>query len=166
MELFLIRHAEAVDFARSEAERSLTSEGRERFQASVRGLASLGIAFDAIWHSPYMRAAQTAQICGELSSSAPQPCDELLQAPSQLLLKKLQGVEGCLALVGHEPWMSELYARLTTGDPAHATGLPFGKGAVAWLRGSPAWRGMDLCGFIPPGVSRGLAAKSTSKDRR
>ena len=156
MELFLIRHAEAVDVARSDAERELTPRGRASFESTVRGLAALDLGFDRVLHSPFTRADQTARICATISQTAPEACDELADAPSPRLLQVLTGMDGRVALVGHEPWMSELCARLTTGDPHHATGLRFRKGTVAWLRGEPRWGAMDLAGFLPPDMTRAL----------
>lgn len=155
-ELFLIRHAEAVDVAASDEQRGLTERGRASFAATVRGLAKLDIHFDRILHSPFLRARQTAELCSELSGGGLEPCDELGDAPSRRLLERIREETGRTALVGHEPWMSELCARLTTGDKSHSAGLRFRKGTVAWLRGQPDWGAMSLAGFLPPELTRSL----------
>jgi phosphohistidine phosphatase SixA len=48
-----------------------------------------------------------------------------------------------VACVGHEPWMSDAVALLTTGN-ADGTWLHVKKGGIAWLRGSPTPANMQL----------------------
>ncbi|MFT5476533.1 MAG: phosphohistidine phosphatase [Planctomycetota bacterium] len=161
MRLLLIRHAAAVDIARSDAERELTPAGMAEFAASVRGLKTLDLSLTRVLHSPYLRAAQTAELCRPLLSNpeaqdAIEPCEELADVPSSRLLRHLTDAEASIALVGHEPWMSELLARLTVGDVTHAGRLGFRKGSVAVLQGEPKWGEMSLHGFFPPGVTRAL----------
>jgi len=161
MQLLLIRHAAAVDVARSDSERELTAAGRADFAASVSGLGSLGLELTRVLHSPYLRAAQTAELCRPLlhdpeSGTAVEPCDDLAAVPSSRLFRHLTDPEASVALVGHEPWMSELLVRLTVGDGGSAARLGFRKGTVAVLRGSPEWGGMSLHGFLPPDVTRAL----------
>ena len=74
--------------------------------------------------------------------------------PDEDLLASIEG--DAVALVGHEPWMSELLAWLVTGD-SYATGSHvMKKGGVAWLRGEPLPGGMELRALIPPKVFREL----------
>ena len=54
-----------------------------------------------------------------------------------------------MACVGHEPWMSDTLALLTTGTP-DGTWLRFKKGAIAWLRGPPTPAAMELRALLPP----------------
>jgi phosphohistidine phosphatase len=144
MDLFLIRHAIAVTRTpeQDDALRPLTARGRRRWRKAVRGLARLGVGFDRVLHSPARRARQTAKglrslVEGELVETA-----RLAQAPARALLEEVSGAR--VALVGHEPWLSELLAWLTVGSAELGPRFMLGKGAVAWLEGSIAPGGMRL----------------------
>jgi phosphohistidine phosphatase len=69
MILYLIRHGIAVDptdpSSPPDPERPLTTKGIEKTRAVMRGLRELGVHPDAIVTSPYLRAAQTAEIACE-----------------------------------------------------------------------------------------------------
>ncbi|MEE8408192.1 MAG: histidine phosphatase family protein, partial [Myxococcota bacterium] len=62
MDLYLIRHAIAEERrpGLEDPERQLTDEGKLRFERAVAGLQKLGVRFDRLYHSPWIRAAQTA----------------------------------------------------------------------------------------------------------
>lgn len=152
MQLFLIRHAIAEDprsGLRDEA-RALTPEGRKRFEEEVRGLRHLGFSFERVLHSPLRRALETAELLvplveGELEVSA------LLAAPpGEELLASLAGER--LALVGHEPWLSELAGKLVGGT----AGLALKKGGVLVLEGEPRAGGMRLAQALAPATLREL----------
>jgi phosphohistidine phosphatase len=64
-----------------------------------------------------------------------------------------------VALVGHEPWMGELVAWLTTGAPPHGSVFAFKRGGVAWLEGQPQPGQMVLQAFLPPKVLRELGER-------
>jgi phosphohistidine phosphatase len=70
------------------------------------------------------------------------------------LLEMLRGDR--IALVGHEPWMGELVAWLTTGTPADGSVFAFKRGGVAWLEGALQPGQMVLQAFLPPKVLRTL----------
>ncbi|MDP8243108.1 MAG: phosphohistidine phosphatase SixA [Candidatus Hinthialibacter antarcticus] len=135
MELYIIRHAIAVDRfdaeVQSDAERWLTDEGIEKMKIAARGLASLIDGFDCIYTSPYRRAKETAQI---VADALPAPIEELgeLQPGVEfgLIAKMLQSkTDDCVALVGHEPDLSELISESISAT-MHARVL-MKKGAVA-----------------------------------
>src|SRR5688572_13080505 len=91
MELFIVRHAIAEE-PRAEledAERALTSKGRKRFARSVDALAALDIQFDRIVHSPWRRAAQTAELLTPLCENDPRAHDALARPPDSALLELL-----------------------------------------------------------------------------
>ena len=137
MELFLIRHAPAVDSATDDASRRLSPRGRERFAHTVAGLDALGTRFAHVLHSPLIRAVETAELCRPLCDGQLESCDELAVAPGNTLLERIQGVRlSSIALVGHEPWMSDLFSLLVSGDANLATHFPFKKGALHDWRAS------------------------------
>lgn len=156
LDWWLIRHADAEaqgpdgrDFSRP-----LSEAGRAGFAGSVRGLGALECGFDRIYHSPLVRAEQTAEILDPLGEGRRESLSELAQEPGPGLLAAVGGRS--VALVGHEPWMGELCAWLIGGDDAWGRPIPFKKGAVAWLRGRPVPGGMRLRAFLPPKVLRAL----------
>jgi phosphohistidine phosphatase len=150
MQLFLIRHAAAAPRSRagSDAQRPLTLQGRRRWELAVRGLQSLGVRFDTVLHSPWLRAVETAALLaplvdGELAASA-----ELAHAPTPELFAKLDAER--VALVGHQPWLGELAGLLLFGEPRAGGRLVLKKGSVAWLEGDSRAGGMSLVALMPP----------------
>jgi phosphohistidine phosphatase len=156
MELFVIRHAIAVpgSMLLADAERPLTPQGRERFAQAVLGLKRLKIRFDRLYHSPWKRAAETAELLAPVLAGQATDSPALARAPSQNLLETLAGER--VALVGHEPWMGELVAWLTTGAASDGSVFAFKRGGVAWLEGSLQPGQMALQAFLPPKVLRTL----------
>lgn len=155
MELYLIRHAIALDAEQGQSDdaRPLSEVGVQKFKEVVRGLKRLDIRLDRLYHSPKLRAVQTAELLVPLLVGETEVTPYLATDPSPELLKTLVGES--VGLVGHEPWMSELCAWLLTG---HRNGghFPFKKGGVAWLEGTPKPGGVKLMGFWPPRVLRRL----------
>ena len=149
MDLFLIRHAIAEERREGlvDADRSLTDKGRERFAAVVESLGRSGFRFDRVYHSPWLRALQTAEMLEPVTDGDLVSADGLARAPDPDFFTSIRG--GSVACVGHEPWMSDTLSLLTTGDP-HGPWLRFKKGGVAWLRGLPHPGGMELRALMPP----------------
>ena len=156
MELFIIRHGIAVpgSMQLADADRPLTPKGRKRFSQAVLGLQRLKVRFDRLYHSPWLRAVETAELLAPVLDGKAVDSAALARAPSQDLLDALVGER--VALVGHEPWMGELVAWLTTGAPPHGSVFAFKRGGVAWLEGQPQPGQMVLQAFLPPKVLREL----------
>jgi phosphohistidine phosphatase len=133
MLLYLIRHgkAAAAADALSDAERPLTADGAEEMRRVARRLAKLGVRFDAVLTSPLLRARETADVLVEAGiAGAVEECPAL--APGGTLEEVLEdlarrGARGAerLALVGHEPTLSDWAARLA-GAPGGSFGLKKG----------------------------------------
>lgn len=149
MDLFLVRHAIAEERRAGlpDEQRSLTAKGRARFEGVVRRLEQTGISFDRVYHSPWLRAAQTAELLTPLLDGPLVVASGLAEPPQPAFFSALEGNR--VACVGHEPWMSDAVALLTTGYP-NGSWLRFKKGAVAWLRGEPAPANMQLWALYPP----------------
>lgn len=152
MELFLVRHAIAEPYApgRADQARALTPEGRARFQRCVAGLERLGVELDLLLHSPLVRAVQTADELSRLLVGESRVTPALAEPPTAGLLDGVRGAESA-ALVGHEPWMSDLLG-LCLGGGAAPLPVAYKKGAVAWLRGEPTPGALELVAFLPPRV--------------
>lgn len=157
MELLLIRHAIAVPASEEQpdADRPLTDEGRKRFSRVARGLDRLGVRLDRVLHSPWTRAVETANLLHRILEGESAVEAGLAREPDAELVARLaQGAR--VAVVGHQPWMSELLGLLVTGSKSHAGRFPFKKGQVAWLSGEAKLRGMELVATLPPRVLRQL----------
>ncbi len=158
MQLYVIRHAIAEERreGRVDAERALTDKGKARFGRAVLGLRRLDVRFTEILTSPWRRASETADLLAPLSEREPTALETLAMPPGERLLEELAKSEtGTPALVGHEPWLSELIALLVVGD--RGDGDPrfeLKKGAVAHLVGSPRPGGMRLVALMPPKLLR------------
>ena len=156
MELFLIRHAIAAPRSATlpDAERPLTRQGRERFTRAVAGMQRLGIRLGQVHHSPWLRAVETAALLAPVLQGDLLPTQALARPPEATLLDEIDQTP--TALVGHEPWMSELLAWLTTGSPAASAMFAFKKGGVAWLEGPLRPGGLVLRAYLPPKMLRAL----------
>ena len=139
MLVLLVRHAQAAEQDPEEypddAERPLVPAGRRTQRRMSRLLLKQGSVPNRVFSSPWKRAWQTARILmREMGIPREQRfrADSLAMPPDVAALAAELGEVGpeeTIALVGHEPWMSELAARLLTG---HSAGLriDFAKSAV------------------------------------
>ena len=138
MNLYLIRHAIAEEESPSveDRQRALTEKGAKKMRNIAKGLKTLGIEFDYIISSPYVRAQQTAEILWDVLklrkkiviSESISPMGD----PNQLLAEINENYTvNSLAIVGHEPYLSNLISLLTAGGaPIEMT---FKKGWVCYL---------------------------------
>ncbi|MBX3750568.1 MAG: histidine phosphatase family protein [Opitutaceae bacterium] len=118
MELYLIRHAHALEAAFDEI-RPLSPRGRKQIRALARWLRGTdAFAPREYWHSHLLRAADTAALlAARLRSRAPRRTVKGL-APwddPALIADRLGRHRQSLALVGHEPHLSALASLLVTG---------------------------------------------------
>lgn len=116
--LYLIRHAHAAEAERDEI-RALSHRGRAQLKQLAALLGPSG-AFtpDEVWHSPLVRARETAELLVHELHLHPKWRERRELEPDadpsqvrQLLTKH----HGAIALVGHEPHMSALATLLVTG---------------------------------------------------
>jgi phosphohistidine phosphatase len=124
MDLYILRHGLSVD--RSEwlhnrdRDRPLTKEGKKRIRRIAKTMARLGLQFDWILSSPYVRARDTALIVADLLGlqKSVELRDELtpMGNPEELtkLLASRKTSERVL-IVGHEPFLSRYASVLLTG---------------------------------------------------
>ena len=143
MDLYLIRHAIAEERRDGlpDAERALTDKGETRFKLIVRRLARSGIRFDGVYHSPWLRAVQTAELLVPLNDGPLLEVEDLARPPHPDFFASLEGEH--VVCVGHEPWMSDALSLLTTGNP-DGSWVHLKKGGVACLRGTPTPAAMEL----------------------
>lgn len=136
-ELYIVRHGIAVDRQAPgivDAKRPLTPKGMERIRLVGRGLLRLGVKPQRLYTSPWLRALQTAELlAAELGLEPPGSTEAMLpSSPKSQVLALLNAEEATsVALVGHEPHVSELTAYLLTGRETGCT--EYRKGGVACL---------------------------------
>lgn len=121
MILYLVRHGIAVDHTDPkcppDAERPLTARGMQKTRAAALGLRVLDAKPDAILTSPYMRAAQTAEIFSEVLGFPPEKIrvSEFLKPgdnPAETVreIARLRAKE--VACFGHAPHLDLMIAYL------------------------------------------------------
>lgn len=176
MQLILLRHATAIErdaWSGDDDARPLTEEGLARFNRVVCGLQALELRFDLVLHSPWLRAAQTAALLAPVLDGPQRLTPDLAVSPTGSVIESLLiqcGAHANVALVGHEPFLSELLAALIVapppvrhsvvpaGAPAPRLGCRWKKGGLAWLEAEqPAVGGYELVAFLSPAVLRRLA---------
>ena len=137
-ELYLVRHAIAAERGPNypdDRERPLTSEGITRFKHVVEGLKDFNVKLDLVMTSPLLRASHTAELL--VAGIGGKPRLEVLDplAPGGRMSQVLEAITKFakraphMALVGHEPDLGELAARLLR---ARGT-IEFKKGAVCCI---------------------------------
>jgi len=161
-EIYLIRHAIAAergDAWPDDAKRPLTAEGMYRMEKAARGLARMEITFDLILSSPLVRARQTADaVAAELDPAPPVVNTDALAPGAGYadIIAALQkhARKPCIALVGHEPGIGELAARLI--GSRHP--IEFKKGAICRidLDEIPPNGPGDLRWLLPPRFLRAV----------
>jgi phosphohistidine phosphatase len=164
LELYLIRHGEAEERGEKypdDSKRPLTPQGIARLRKEARALDALGAAFDVIITSPLVRTKQTADTIAETMKGKPpvSTSDALTPAgtPAAVMQELARHMKkGSIALVGHEPNVGELAARLIGAR----TPLEFKKGAIARIDFEifpPKGMG-QLRWFLPPKILRQLGS--------
>ena len=161
IELYLVPHAIAAERGPNypdDRERPLTSEGIVRFKRVVEGLKDLDVKPDLVLTSPLVRAMHTAELLVAGIGGKPrlEPLEGL--APGGRMAQVLEAIAKYsrrakkIALVGHEPDLGELAARLLR---ARGT-IAFKKGAVCCIEvdgAMPTGPG-TIHWFLPPRALR------------
>ena len=161
MRLLIVRHAIAVPRGAPgvpDAERALTPRGKRRFESAARGLARALPRPDAVLTSPWKRARQTALIlAAAYGRLEPKDTPALAGGSFETLCRVLGAYpeDATVAVVGHEPWLSALLARLLASSDDGR--LEFKKGGVALVDiGGRLEDGGRLLAYLPPKLMRRL----------
>src|SRR3954470_9015851 len=133
-ELYIIRHGIAEERSEKwpdDTRRPLSEEGMTRFRKAARALARVGVEIDVVLTSPLVRTRQTAEIFAaafsphpavvNLDALAPEGTTSAVLAELDKYSKKKR-----IALVGHEPGVGDLGARLA----GMRREMEFKKGAI------------------------------------
>jgi len=162
-ELYIIRHGiaeERGDKWPDDSRRPLTEEGMSRLKKSARGLIEIGVEFDIVLTSPLVRARQTADIVAAAFNTRPMIAVLESLSPGvspQTVLSDLEAhaKRSRIALVGHEPGLGELAAKLMSARRP----IEFKKGAICRIDVAalpPAGPG-HLRWFLTPRLLRKIA---------
>lgn len=163
LELYLIRHGVAAERGSDypdDSKRPLTSEGIAKLRREAKALAALGVDVDQIISSPLVRTKQTADVFAQILPSTPPVATADALAPAGTPTAVFQEIakhmrKGRIALVGHEPNIGELAARLIGAR----TPIEFKKGAICRIDFEvlpPKGQG-QLRWFVTPRMLRKLA---------
>lgn len=161
MNLYIIRHAIAVDGGTPEYEddsqRPLTDKGKKKMRQIARGLHALGVDFDLILSSPYVRAKETAEILADVfKTKADVAFSENLipMGDPDLLIAEMNEkyTANSVALVGHEPFLTTLISLLVSENASVDMSLK--KGGVCKLSADDLHhnRKATLEWLITPGI--------------
>ena len=163
MLLLLNRHAHAGDRDPAQwpddRERPLTDKGRKVQRDVSRTLRKLDLTPTLVLTSPWLRAAQTAEILVEDARVARPvvPCEPLAQEPDLIRLADFVGQQSgdaIVAMVGHSPWMEELASLLLAGSVRHLR-IDFPKsGVLALDLGALEPAAGELRFFLRPRMAR------------
>jgi phosphohistidine phosphatase len=122
MLLFLVRHAHA-DQGDPDELRPLSERGREEARALAQQLAGHETPPALVLTSPLLRARETAEQVVQATGAELVVDDRLAPgATAEILGQTLEGREGPVAVVGHQPDFSEIAFELTGEDPGFPTG--------------------------------------------
>jgi len=160
LELYLIRHGIAAERGPEypdDSKRPLTNKGMTALRRQAKALNRLGIAFDLIVSSPLTRTRQTAEIIADNLDGKPTIAHSDALAPAGTPTAVMQEIarhsrKGRIALVGHEPNIGELAARLIGARSP----IAFKKGAICRIDfdGLPPKALGQLRWFLPPRFMR------------
>jgi phosphohistidine phosphatase len=165
MEVFLVRHGiaeseiTAMRSGRQDDERRLTPPGVKEVQLVAAALRERIGTLDFIFHSPFARARETAEIfSAQFHEARVEGVNGFTpESDPRTLVELLAGIHGAsrVMVVSHEPFLSTALSHLLTGGFGLATG--FERAAVAGIE----WGGVSssrLLFMAPPRILLGERA--------
>jgi len=160
LELYLIRHGVAAERGPEypdDSKRPLTGKGISALRREAKVLNALDITFELIITSPLTRTKQTAEVFAEHLHGKPTVSQSDSLAPAGTPAAVMQEIakhprKTRIALVGHEPNIGELAARLIGARSP----IEFKKGAICRIDFDvlPPKALGQLRWFLPPRVLR------------
>jgi phosphohistidine phosphatase len=163
MILYIVRHGIAVDRTDPkcppEAERPLTAKGVQKTRAAALGLKELKVKPDVLITSPFVRAAQTAEIFAEALnyptgkirvSDALKPAANPAEIAKEISHLKAKEV----MCVGHAPHLDQLISQLAGGRGVFTSLKKAGVASLEHVGMHSSWR---LQWILTPKVLRQLA---------
>lgn len=163
MRIILLRHGVAEDFelgaAKNDAERALTAQGKNQVARVASALRRYAGDADLVATSPYLRAAQTAEILRSVYAEPDRPplqrVDALGSGTSVEIMTEWLAANDpdcTLVAVGHEPDVSLLTGYLTTADASRYASFVPAAAALVECRSTPARGNASLRWFLAPDI--------------
>ena len=134
MNVLILRHGQAEGYAQTDAQRNLTERGLRDTEQAGQCLQALGLAFDGVWVSPYVRTQQTAQ---QVLKSFPElevNTQDILTPESdpKTVFDAIKHSElDSLLIISHQPLVGELLALLT--EPKVSYQSPMSPATMAYV---------------------------------
>jgi len=140
MKLYLIQHGIALP-EEKDPEKSLSPEGKEETQRTAEFLKTKNIEVDAVWHSPKLRAIQTAQIIvNSILFSETKERDDLNPLdPVENFPEEIKSSNKNLMIVGHLPFLQKLASLLLSGSDTNQF-ISFKNSGVVCLEYTDTWK--------------------------
>jgi phosphohistidine phosphatase len=130
MNLILWRHAEAEDVASSDLARQLTAKGRKQAQHVAKWLRGRLEENTVLLVSPAARTVQTVETLTDQYRIVREIAPGASTADILAAAGWPQGIAPTVVVVGHQPTLGEVVARLLGANEANVS---ITKGAVWWL---------------------------------
>lgn len=120
MRVIIMRHGDAVDGWDDDV-RELSKDGSAEASAAGKFLSMMKSAPDTVWHSPLVRARQTAELTVRASGASPSMIARAGLRPDDdpyEIWRELDAVEGCesLLVVSHLPFVGRLASLMACGS--------------------------------------------------
>jgi len=145
MNLYVLRHGIAAERGapgfNTDADRPLIAKGRRQLGQIAVAMKKMGLDFDLILSSPFLRARQTAEIVAQSLKLKKRLALADALTPDgdpKLLIRQLIGLKpepANILLVGHEPYLSRLVALLVLGEDG--AGVELKKGGLCKMVTGP-----------------------------
>ncbi|MFZ5476015.1 MAG: SixA phosphatase family protein [Myxococcota bacterium] len=144
-----MRHGIAEDVAESDFDRALTPEGTQQLERLLDEIVRTGWSPGSILHSPYLRTTQTAEAVQARYPAVPRHAvDDIALGSMDAILRAASRFPDPL-IVGHEPTLGNLCARLL-GAPTGAVRFDRAGFAVLDVDRIPTTRPARLVVFLAP----------------
>ena len=165
MDVYFLRHGLAGQHGdpkyKDDSLRPLTAQGREKMRHASLGMKALGLKFDVVLSSPYLRAKQTAEIVVQaykIKNKEIHTTDNLLPPASiERLLREVRASfprSKSVLLVGHEPHLTDMISSLLKSSTPLV--IDFKKGSLCSLSIS---NGSAALNWLLTSTQLGLIAK-------
>jgi len=140
MKLYLMQHGIALAEEKDHA-KPLSPDGKEETLRTAEFLRKKNIRIDAVWHSPKLRAMQTAQIvadsifCSEIKERDDlNPLDSVESFPEEI-----KSLNKDLMIVGHLPFLQKLASLFISGLETNQL-ISFKNSGVVCLEYTETWK--------------------------
>ncbi|HTU33880.1 MAG TPA: phosphohistidine phosphatase SixA [Candidatus Acidoferrum sp.] len=163
MVLYIVRHGIAVDKTDPKAppdpERPLTAKGIQKTRAAALGLKELGVKPEVLITSPYVRAAQTAEIFAEalgFATAKIRVTDSLRPSANPAdFIREISHVKGKEVMCfGHAPHLDQLISQMVG---ARGVFTELKKAGIACLEHTSTHSTWRMISILTPKVLRQLA---------